>query len=81
MVVTEGPIFSTNCTAKATVSSVKEKILFSLSQNDGRKALEYLLKVARNEKNTELRKKAIFWIGQSGDDEAAKFLQQLIDQD
>jgi len=37
--------------------------------------------VARGEKNTELRKKAIFWIGQSDSEEAAKLLQQLIDQD
>jgi hypothetical protein len=33
------------------------------------------------ETNPELRKKAIFWIGQSDSEEAARFLQQLIDQE
>jgi HEAT repeat protein len=59
----------------------KEKILFSLSQNDSPAALKHLLAIARSEKNPELRKKAIFWIGQFDSEEAAKFLQQLIDQD
>ena len=61
--------------------SVKEKILFSLSQNDSAASLKHLLAVARSEKNPELRKKAIFWLGQSDSEEAAKFLQQLIDQE
>lgn len=61
--------------------SVKEKILFSLSQNESQAALKYLFAIARGEKNPELKKKAIFWIGQFDSDEAAKFLQQLIDQE
>jgi hypothetical protein len=36
--------------------------------------------IAKTDKDQELRKKAVFWLGQSSDPRAAKFLQELIDQ-
>jgi len=44
---------------------VKEKILFSLSQQRGLGNDKFLLDIAKNSnENIELRKKALFWAGQ-----------------
>ncbi len=44
---------------------LKDKILFSLSQNDDAASGRFLAEVARNtNENIELRKKALFWLGQ-----------------
>jgi len=44
---------------------LKDKILFSLSQNDDAASGKFLAEVARNtSENIELRKKALFWLGQ-----------------
>jgi HEAT repeat protein len=46
---------------------VKEKILFSLSQQRGVGNDKWLLDIARNRsENIEIRKKALFWAGQGG---------------
>jgi hypothetical protein len=34
--------------------------------------------IARNDKDREMRSKAIFWLGQSRDPRVAKFLEDLI---
>ena len=38
------------------------------------------LSIARNEKDKELRKNAIFWLGQSRDPRVVKFLLELIEK-
>ena len=44
----------------------REKILFSMSQIEGRESQRWLLQVAGDtDENIELRKKALFWAGQS----------------
>lgn len=46
--------------------SARDKILFSVSQIDGRESQRWLLTVAGNvNEGVELRKKALFWVGQS----------------
>jgi HEAT repeat protein len=46
---------------------LKEKVLFSLSQRKGMGNESWLMNIAVNDKeNIELRKKALFWAGQSG---------------
>jgi len=64
---------------KMTDSEIKEQLIFVLSQRgrDG-KALEKLMDIAKNDKDKELRGKAVFWLGQSRDPRAAKFLEDLI---
>jgi HEAT repeat protein len=50
---------------KVTDFELKDKILFSLSQNDDAASGKFLADVARNtNENLELRKKALFWLGQ-----------------
>jgi TolA-binding protein len=53
---------------KVTDQELKEKILFSLSQNDDAQNSKFLGDVARNtNENIEIRKKALFWMGQKDD--------------
>lgn len=48
-------------------SEVKEKIIFAVSQQNGREQAEFLTQVLRDEnEDTEIRKNALFWLGQSG---------------
>jgi HEAT repeat protein len=67
---------------KMTDSEIKEQLIFVLSQRgrDG-KALEKLMDIAKNDKDKELRTKAVFWLGQSRDPRAAKFLEDLISKE
>lgn len=64
---------------KMTEPEIKEQLIFVLSQRsrDG-KALEKLMEIGRGDKDKEMRSKAIFWLGQSRDPRAAKFLEDLI---
>ena len=57
---------------------IKEQVLFALSQLDDPDAVADLIEIARNETNTDLRKNAMFWLGQSSDPRAAEFLAEVI---
>lgn len=58
---------------------LKEQLVFALSQRArDPQAVDVLMKIARDEKDAEIRKQAIFWLGQSRDPRAAKFLLELI---
>ena len=67
---------------KMTDSEIKEQLIFVLSQR-GRddKALEKLMDIAKTDKDKQLRSKAVFWLGQSRDPRAAKFLEDLISKE
>jgi HEAT repeat protein len=46
--------------------ALREKILFSISQIEGKESSQWLLQVAADvNENIDLRKKALFWVGQS----------------
>jgi HEAT repeat protein len=58
---------------------VKKKIIFSLTQaRDKKAALRKLMAIGKSDAAPELRKEAIFWIGQSRDPEAIKFIEDLL---
>ena len=60
-------------------SELKEKIIFAVSQNSHRDGDEWLLGLARDAREPmELRKNALFWVGQEGDIDAAD-LRDLYD--
>jgi TolA-binding protein len=62
-------------------SEMKEQIIFVLSQRQSdRTAIDKLFDIAKNEKDPELRKKAIFWLGQSRDPRVQQFLIDLINR-
>lgn len=62
----------------ATEPQLKEHHVFVLSQRDERQAIDKLMDIARNDDDPEIRKKALFWLGQTDDPRVAQFLQQLI---
>ena len=59
---------------------MKDQLIFVYSQRREAAALDKLFSIGKNDPDRELRKKAIFWIGQSRDPRAAQFLQELINQ-
>jgi len=62
-------------------SEMKEAIIFGLSQRQrDTGAMDKLFDIAKNEKDPELRKKAIFWLGQSRDPRVQQFLMDLINK-
>lgn len=62
-------------------SEMKEQMIFVFSQrpNDAA-AMDKLFDIAKNDKDPELRKKAIFWLGQSRDPRVQQFLMDLINK-
>jgi len=59
---------------------MREQLIFVYSQRREEAALDKLFAIGKNDPDAELRKKAIFWIGQSRSPRAAQFLQDLINQ-
>ena len=60
---------------------MKEQIIFALSQRQRESAaIDKLFDIAKNEKDSELLKKAIFWLGQSRDPRVQQFLLDLINR-
>jgi len=62
-------------------AELKDQIIFVFSQR-GRDAaaMDKLFAIARTDRDPEMRKKAIFWLGQSRDPRAQKFLEDLINR-
>jgi len=62
-------------------TEMKEQIIFVLSQRQSDKAaIDKLFDIAKNDKDPDLRKKAIFWLGQSRDPRVQQFLMDLINR-
>src|SRR2546423_285070 len=62
-------------------TEMKEAIIFGLSQRQSdRAAIDKMFDIAKNEKDPDLRKKAIFWLGQSHDPRVQQFLIDLINR-
>lgn len=59
---------------------MKEQLIFVYSQRREDAALDKLFQIGKNDPDRELRKKAIFWVGQSRSPRAAQYLQDLINQ-
>ena len=66
---------------KASEEEFKKQVIFVLSQRGkSTEAVDKLIDIAKNEKNHELRKDALFWLGQSRDPRAVKALQEIINR-
>ncbi len=55
---------------------LKERLIFAYSQNE--ELLGQLIEVAKRETDSDLRRSALFWLGQSNDPAAIAYLEQLI---
>ena len=68
----ENAAFLRGLYAKLTDDDLKEKVIFSLSQQGGDENARWLMDLALNEREPiEMRKKALFWVGQSGNSSVA----------
>ncbi len=57
---------------------VKESAIFALSQLRNGGGVEPLIQIARSNRDPRLRKKAIFWLGQSDDPRALALFEELL---
>jgi hypothetical protein len=58
--------------------ALREQWTFVLSQRREDPALDKLIDIARGDSDVEIRKRAMFWLGQSRDPKAIQFLHDLI---
>lgn len=61
-------------------SGLREYLIWLIAENGGRGSFESLLDIARNDPDSEMRSKAVFWIGESDDPRAAEFILELLEQ-
>lgn len=57
---------------------VREQAVFALSQRPKDEGVPALIKVARTNRDPEIRKKALFWLGQSHDPRALDLFEELL---
>ena len=57
---------------------VREQAVFALSQRPRDESVPALISVARTNKDPEIRKKALFWLGQSQDPRALDLFEELL---
>jgi hypothetical protein len=57
---------------------LKEHMIFVFSQRRERAAVDKLMQIARNDPDRDMRRKAMFWLGQSRDPRVLAFLSDII---
>ena len=57
---------------------VRESAVFALSQRPHEEGVPALIRIARENKDPDLRRKAIFWLGQSDDPRALSLFEELL---
>ena len=65
---------------KITDPELKEHYIFVLAERRESSATDKLIDIARHDKNTEMRKKALFWLAQKNDPRVKQLLMEIIDQ-
>jgi HEAT repeat protein len=63
-----------------TDREMREQLIFVYSQRGEPAALDKLIDIAKRDPSPELRKRALFWVGQSDDARAVQAIQDIIDQ-
>jgi hypothetical protein len=59
-------------------TEVKKKAVFALTQMPAGEGVPLLIQVVKNNRNPEVRKQAMFWLGQSKDDRALTFIEEVL---
>jgi HEAT repeats len=59
-------------------TEVKKKAVFALTQIPNGDGVPLLIQVARTNRNPEVRKQAVFWLGQSKDTRALAFIEDVL---
>lgn len=63
---------------RGTDREVRETAVFALSQRPKDEGVPALIRIARENRDPELRRKAIFWLGQSDDPRALSLFEELL---
>jgi HEAT repeat protein len=58
---------------------VKRRAVFALSQLPKDEGVPMLIEIARSNRNPEVRRQAMFWLGQSHDPRAVAFFEQVVE--
>ena len=66
--------------ANVSDKEMRAQLIFVYSQRDEPAALDQLIDIAKHDPNPDLKKRALFWLGQSEDSRAVQALQDIIDQ-
>jgi hypothetical protein len=59
-------------------TEVKKKAVFALTQMPAGEGVPLLIQIARTNRNPEVRKQAMFWLGQSKDERALAFIEEVL---
>lgn len=59
-------------------TEVKKKAVFALTQMPNGEGVPLLIQIARTNRNPEVRKQAVFWLGQSNDPRALGFIEDIL---
>jgi HEAT repeat protein len=63
-----------------TDREMRKQLVFVYSQRNEPAALDKLIEIAKRDPDADLRKRALFWLGQSEDSRAVQALQDIIEQ-
>jgi len=58
--------------------SLREHFTFVASQRRDNEAIDKLIDIARGDRDSEVRKQAMFWLGQTKDPRAIKFFRDIL---
>jgi len=61
-----------------TEREVRKQAVFALSQRSSDEAVPALIRIARTNRDPELRKSALFWLGQSNDPRALDLFEEIL---
>ena len=59
-------------------TEVQKQAVFAISQRPKDEAVPLLIKIARTHTKPAVRKQAMFWLGQTGDDRALEFFKEIL---
>ncbi len=59
-------------------ADVKKSAVFAISQLPKEKSIPLLISIARTNASAAVRKNAIFWLGQTGEEEALEFFEEIL---
>ncbi len=68
----------TNAVENDPETGIKKKAVFALSQLPKDEGIPRLIHVARANRNNEVRRDAMFWLGQSKDARAVAFFEEVL---
>jgi len=63
---------------RLTDAQVKEKLIWVLSESQDRAATDKLVEIAQKDRDQEMRKKALFWLGQKNDPRVRQILVDIL---